>query len=206
MTGRTQPQLSSQNIAGFSNISDFPSNSYKHKLYRQIRNVLTTSLAIAQFVCTGSVPHLICSSFYTQHVIITFGKSLWRCQTHSLKSISHHNYSPCIKTCTNRYIDISASDKTFILCVALPKCSVAPAGNKFSTKVSCFLFEKIYPCMIFYVCCSTAHCIYVTVYWGDKKCQFAYTKIVSLPLWGCRGERSYGSTHSYARHCMEVSS
>jgi len=32
MTGRTEPQLSSQNIAGFSNISDFPSNRYKHKL------------------------------------------------------------------------------------------------------------------------------------------------------------------------------
>jgi hypothetical protein len=53
MTGRTEPHLSSQNVAGFSNISDFPSNSYRQKLYRQIRNVLTTSLAIAEFVCTG---------------------------------------------------------------------------------------------------------------------------------------------------------
>ena len=177
MTGRTQPQLSSQNIAGFSNISDFPSNSYKHKLYRQIRNVLTTSLAIAQFVCTGSVPHLICSSFYTQHVIITFGKSLWRCQTHSLKSISHHNYSPCIKTCTNRYIDISASDKTFRLCVVLPKCSVAPAGNKFSNNFSCLIFQNIISCMIFHVCSSTVHCIYVTVYWADTNANLRILKL-----------------------------
>jgi len=149
MTGRTEPQLSSQNIAGFSNISDFPSNSYKHKLYRQIINVLTTSLAIAQIVCTGSVTHLMCSFFYTHHVIITFMKPLWRCQTHSFKSTSHHNYSPCIKTCTNRSIDISVSDKTFRLCVALPKCSVAPAGNKFSNNFSCLIFKEIYPCIIF---------------------------------------------------------
>jgi len=132
MTGRTEPQLPSQNIAGFSNISDFPSNSYKHKLYRLIRNVLTTSLAIAKCASTGSVPHLIYSSFYTQHVIITFRKPLWRCQTHSLKSISHHNYFPCTKTCRKLHIDISASDKIFRLYVALPNCSVAPAGNKFS--------------------------------------------------------------------------
>jgi len=142
MTGRTEPQLSSQNIAGFSNISDFPSNSYKHKLYRQIRNVLTTSLAIAQFVCTGWVPHLICSSFYTHHVIITFGKPLWRCQTHSLKSISHRNYFPCRNTCRKHHIDISATGKIFLLCVALPKCSVAPAGNKFSYNFSCLIFKK----------------------------------------------------------------
>ena len=32
VTGRTDPQLSSQNVAGFSNISDFPSNSYNLKL------------------------------------------------------------------------------------------------------------------------------------------------------------------------------
>ena len=32
VTGRTEPQLLSQNVAGFSNINDFPSNSYKHKL------------------------------------------------------------------------------------------------------------------------------------------------------------------------------
>ena len=32
VTGRTKHQLLSQNVAGFSNISDFPSNSYKHKL------------------------------------------------------------------------------------------------------------------------------------------------------------------------------
>jgi len=52
-TGRTEPQLSSQNVTGFSNISDFPSNGYKHKLYRHTTNVLTTSLAIAKIEFTG---------------------------------------------------------------------------------------------------------------------------------------------------------
>jgi hypothetical protein len=143
MNGRTEPQLSPQNIAGFSNISDFPSNSYKHKFYRQIRNVLTTSLAIAEFVCTGSVPHLICSSFYTHHVIITFRKPLWKCQTYTLKSLRHYNSFRCVQTCGIRYIDISASDQTFRLFVAVHTCCVAPAGNKFSNKFSCLILKKL---------------------------------------------------------------
>jgi hypothetical protein len=143
MTGWTEPQLSSQNIAGFSNISDFPSNCYKHKLYRQIINLLTTSLAIAQFVCTGSVPRLICSSFYTHHVFFAFRKPLLRRQTHSMKSISSHISFRCVNTCGIRYIDISASDKTFRLFVAVRKCSVAPAGNKFSNNISCLILQNI---------------------------------------------------------------
>jgi hypothetical protein len=58
ISGRTETRSSIQNRAGFSNINDFPSNSYKHKLYRQIRNVLTTSLPIAQFACTGRYRNL----------------------------------------------------------------------------------------------------------------------------------------------------
>jgi len=185
MTGRTEPQLSSQNIAGFSNISDFPSNSYKHKLYRQIRNVLTTSLAIAEFVCTRSVPHLIFSSFYTHHVVIAFGKPLWRCQTHSLIPISHHKFFRCTKTCGILYIGISASDQTFRLYVALPMCWVASAGNKFSNIFSCLISAKIISCMKLYAYRSTAHPIYVTVYWVGTNYTIRTCKIVSVSLWGC---------------------
>ena len=75
------------------------------------------------------------------------------------------------------YIDITASDKIFRLCVALPKCSVAPAGNKFSNNFSCFI-----SCMIFHVYSSTAHCIYVSVYWADTN---ASLRIIKLFLF-CR--------------------
>jgi len=141
MTGKTEPQLSSQNVAGFSNISDFPSNSYKHKLYRHTTNVLTTSLAIAKIEFTGRYRTLYSTPMDTHHVIITFGKPLSRCQTHSLKSISHHNFFCCIKKRCIIYIHFSASDKTFCLCVALHTCCVAPAGNEFSNTFSC-LFPK----------------------------------------------------------------
>jgi len=71
-----------------------------------------------------SVPDLIIRSSYTHHVIISFRKTLWRCQTHSLKSIIHHNFFRCIKTCGIIYIDISASDEHFVF-VLLCACAVS---------------------------------------------------------------------------------
>ena len=117
MTGRTQSQLSSQNVAGFSNISDFPSNGYKHKLYRHTTNVLTTSLAIAQSACTGRDRTLYAAPSTPITWSSRSGKTLSRCQTHSLKSMSHENFYRCTKTCVSLYFDNSASDDNFpLLC------------------------------------------------------------------------------------------
>jgi hypothetical protein len=82
---------------------------------------------IAQFACTGSVPHLICSSFYSHYVVFAFGKTLGRCQTYFVKSMGHQNFYRCIKLCSSRYIDISVSGETFCLSVAVRKSCVARA-------------------------------------------------------------------------------
>jgi len=43
--------------------------------------------------------------------------------------MGHQNFYRCTKKGYYRYIDISASDGTFPLCIALRKCCIAPAGN-----------------------------------------------------------------------------
>jgi len=52
----------------------------------------------------------------------------------------------------------------------------------------------------------TAHSIYVTVYWAVTNVIFCKCKVASVRPWGCREVRRYGSSHTYTRHCMEVSS
>jgi hypothetical protein len=105
---------------------------------RQTLSMFKTDLAFAVFACTESVPHLICSSFYNNHVVFALRKKLWSCQASSLKSMGHQNLYRYIKVCGNRYIDISVFGETFRLCVAVRKGLVAPAGNKFS----CLFHQK----------------------------------------------------------------
>jgi len=112
-------------------------------------------------------------------VIITLGKPLWRCQTHSLKSISHHNFFSCTRKCDILYFDITASDQTFRLCVAFRKCWVPPAGNTFSNKFSCLflkkknqLFYKI-PRVLFNCSLYLCNCILGS----GHECDYVYTQI-----------------------------
>ena len=88
-----------------------------------------------------SVLRLICSSFYTHHVILAFGKTLWRCQTYSLKSKGYQKLFPSINKCRTLYTDISAYVETFRLCVSVLVFSVARAGNNLASTVS-RLFHK----------------------------------------------------------------
>jgi hypothetical protein len=89
-----------------------------------------------------SVLHLICSSVYTHHVVFAFGKTLWRRQTHSLKSLGHQNFYRYIEKGGSCYIDISASDETFRLCVAVRNCFATPAGNNLARIFYCSFHQK----------------------------------------------------------------
>jgi hypothetical protein len=153
-----------------------------------------------------SVPCLICSSFYTHHVIIAFGKPLWRCRNHSLKSISHHNFFRCIKSRVILYIDNSASHQTLRLFVAVRKCWVTPAGNKFWNTFSfSFLKENklLYeiPRVLFNCSLYLCNCI-----WGGQECHFVYTqRCFCSAMRVQRGEELRLHTF-WSLHCKEVSS